>query len=212
MLGIQPIAGGNILRSEDKGREHVAPISESLWRRKFGADRSIVGKAIRLDGGEFTVVGIMPRRQAFPVWADLWMPISLLEPALETARQFHPLEVIARLRSGVSQDRAQAEMQSIAARLAQAYPATNRTVGAAVVPLAEQVSASVRPALLVVWTAVGLILLIACVNVSHLLLARGAAMRRAAAIRAALGAGRAQLIRLFLTESLVLQSLVAGWV
>jgi ABC-type antimicrobial peptide transport system permease subunit len=94
----------------------------------------------------------------------------------------------------------------------QAYPATNRTVGAAVVPLAEQVSASVRPALLVVWTAVGLILLIACVNVSHLLLARGAAMRRAAAIRAALGAGRAQLIRLFLTESLVLQSLVAGWV
>jgi putative ABC transport system permease protein len=204
MLGIQPMVGRNILPSEDKGREHVALISESLWRRKFGADRSIVGKAIRLDGGEFTVVGIMPRRQAFPVWADLWMPISLLEPELETARQFHPLEVIARLRSGVSQDRAHAEMRSIAARLAQAYPATNRTVGAAVVPMAEQVSGRVRPALLVVWTAVGLILLIACVNVSHLLLARGAAMRRAAAIRAALGAGRSQLIRLFLTESLAI--------
>jgi predicted permease len=204
MLGIQPIVGRNILPSEEKGREHVALISESLWRRKFGRDRSIVGKAIRLDGGEFTVVGILPRRQAFPVWADLWMPISLLEPELETTRRFHPLEVIARLRNDVSEDRAQAEMQSIARGLAQAYPATNRTEGAAVVPLAEQVSGSVRPALLVVWTAVGLILLIACVNVSHLLLARGAAMRRAAAIRAALGAGRAQLIRLFLTESLVI--------
>jgi predicted permease len=204
MLGIQPIVGRNILPSEEKGREHVALISESLWRRNFRADRSIVGKAIRLDGGEFTVVGIIPRRQAFPVWADLWMPLSLLEPELETTRRFHPLEVIARLRRGVSEDRAQAEMQGIAQRLAQTYPATNRTVGAAVVPLAEQVSGSVRPALLVVWTSVGLILLIACVNVSHLLLARGAAMRRSAAIRAALGAGRAQLIRLFLTESLVI--------
>ncbi len=204
MLGIQPVVGRNILPSEDKGRKHVALISESLWRRKFGADRSIVGKAIRLDGSEFTVVGILPRRQAFPVWADLWMPLSLLEPELETTRRFHPLEVIARLRRGVSEDRAQAEMQGIARRLARDYPATNRTEGAAVVPLAEQLSGSVRPALLVVWTAVGLILLIACVNVSHLLLARGAAMRRAAAIRAALGARRAQLIRLFLTESLAI--------
>lgn len=204
MLGIRPIVGRSILPSENKRREHVALISESLWRRKFSADRSIVGKAIRLDGGEFTVVGIIPRRQAFPVWADLWMPISLLAPELETARRFHPLEVIARVRSGVSAESAQAEMQGIARRLAQAYPATNGTVGAAVVPLSEQVSGSVRPALLVVWTAVGLILLIACVNVSHLLLARGVAMRRAAAIRAALGAGRVQLIRLFLTESLVI--------
>src|SRR5579864_4198558 len=175
MLGIQPIVGRIILPSENKRRERVALISESLWRRKFGRDRSIVGKAVRLDGGEFTIVGIIPRRQAFPVWADLWMPISLLEPDLETARRFHPLEVIARVRSGVSAESAQAEMQSIARRLAQAYPVTNRTVGAAVVPLAEQVSGSVRPALLVVWTAVGLILLIACVNVAHLLLARGAA-------------------------------------
>ena len=204
MLGIQPVAGRNILPSENKGREHVALISESLWRRKFGRDRSIVGKAIRLDGGEFTVVGIMPGRQAFPVWADFYIPLSLLEPELETTRRFHPLEVIARLRREVTEDRAQAEMQAIAQRLAQMYPATNRTEGAAVVPLAEQVSGSVRPALLVVWTAVGLILLIACANVSHLLLARGAAMRRAAAIRSALGAGRAQLIRLFLTESLVI--------
>jgi len=204
MLGIQPMLGRNILPSEDKGREHVALISESLWRRKFGADRSIIGKAIRLDGGAFTVVGVLPRRQAFPVWADLWLPLSLLEPQLADTRQFHPLEVIARLRPNVSQQRAQAEMQAIAGQLAQAYPATNRTVGATVVPLAEQVSGSVRPALLVVWTAVGLILLIACVNVAHLLLARGAARQRAAAIRAALGAGRVQLIRLFLIESLAI--------
>jgi len=204
MLGVQPIMGRNILPSEDKSREHVALISESLWRRKFGADRSIIGKPIRLDGGEFTVVGVVPRRQTFPVWADLWLPLSLLEPELQDARQFHPLEVMARLRPDVNQARAQAEMQAIAGRLAQAYPATNRTLGAAIVPLAEQVSGSVRPALLVVWTAVGLILLIACVNVAHLLLARGAVRQRAAAIRAALGAGRAQLIRLFLIESLVI--------
>jgi len=204
MLGVQPILGRNILPSEDKSREHVALISESLWRRKFGADRSIIGQPIRLDGGEFTVVGVVPCRQTFPVWADLWLPLSLLEPELQDARQFHPLEVMARLRADVSQERAQAEMQAIAGRLAQAYPATNRTLGAAIVPLAEQVSGSVRPALLVVWTAVGLILLIACVNVAHLLLARSAVRQRAAAIRAALGAGRAQLIRLFLIESLVI--------
>jgi predicted permease len=201
MLGIEPLAGRNILPSEEQGRERVALISENLWRRKFGADRSLVGKPIRLEGDTFTIVGVVPQRKAFPVWADVWIPLSLLDPELQTTRRFHPLEVIGRLRPGVSEEAAQAEIQAIARRQALAYAATNRTVGAAVIPLAEQVSGGVRPALLVVWAAVGLILLIACVNVAHLLVAHGAARKREAAIRAAIGAGHAQLVRLFLIES-----------
>ncbi|MBZ5595562.1 MAG: ADOP family duplicated permease [Acidobacteriia bacterium] len=190
--GGTPVLHESVLSSPSPGELSAARAREVLWV-PWEASASLVLQTL-----------LPLTRQAFPMWADLWMPLSLLEPGLENARRFHPLEVIARLRRDVSQERGQAEMQAIAQRLAQAHPATNRTVGAAVVQLAEQVSGSVRPALLVVWTAVGLILLIACVNVSHLLLARGAARQRAAAIRAALGAGRAQLIRLFLTEGLVI--------
>jgi len=202
MLGVTPLAGRSILLSEEKARAHVVLISESLWRRKFSADRFMIGKPIRIETESFTVVGIVPQRNAFPVWADLWMPLSLLEPQLETNRQFHPLEVVARLRPGVSFAGAQAEMQALAGRQAEAHPATNRTVGAAVVALADEVSGSVRPALLAVWAAVGLILLIACVNVAHLLLAHGASRKKEAAIRAAIGAQRSQLVRLFLAESI----------
>lgn len=210
MLGIEPLAGRNILISEDKARAHVALISENLWRRKFRGDRSIVGKPIQLDSNPFTVVGIVPQRKAFPVWTDLWIPLSLLEPMLQTNRQFHPLEVIARLRPGVREESAQAEMQGIARRLEQTYPRTNRTVGTAVVLLADQVSGSVRPALIVVWVAAGLILLIACVNVAHLLLERAASRSKEVAIRAAMGARLSQLLRLFLTESVFIA--VAGGV
>ena len=202
MLGVTPLAGRSILLSEEKARAHVVLISESLWRRKFSAGRSIVGKPIRIETETFTIVGIVPQRNAFPVWADLWLPLSLLEPQLETNRQFHPLEVVARLRPGVSVAGAKAEMQALAGRQAEAHPSTNRTVGAAVIPLADEVSGSVRPALLAVWVAVGLILLIACVNVAHLLLAHGASRKKEAAIRAAIGAQRSQLVRLFLAESI----------
>ena len=201
MLGVTPLAGRGILPSEEKGSQRVALLGEALWRRKFGADRSIVGKPIHLETETFTVVGIVPQRNAFPAWADIWLPFSLLEPQLQANRQFHPLEVVAHLRPGVTVQSAQAEMQSLAQRESEAHPATNKIVGAAVIPLADQVSGSVRPALLIVWVAVGLILLIACVNVAHLLLAHGTSRKREAAIRAAIGAQRSQLIRLFLVES-----------
>ena len=201
MLGVTPLAGRGILPPEERGRQQVALISEALWRRKFAADRSIVGKPIRLETETFTVVGIVPQRSAFPAWADIWLPFSLLEQQLQNNRQFHPLEVVAHLRPGASVESAQAEMQVLAQRQSEAHPATNKIVGAAVIPLADEVSGSVRPALLIVWAAVGLILLIACVNVAHLLLAHGASRRREAAIRAAIGAQRSQLIGLFLVES-----------
>ncbi len=204
MMGITPIAGRGFLPSEEKGREHVALLSEALWRRKFGADRAIVGRPIRIDTESFTVVGIVPQRNAFPAWADIWLPFSLLEAQLQTNRQFHPLEVVAHLRPGVSVEAAQAEMQALAQRQAEAHTATNKIVGVAVIPLADEVSGSVRPALLIVWAAVSLILLIACVNVAHLLLAHGASRNREAAIRAAIGAQRSQLVRLFLVESVAI--------
>jgi len=204
MLGVAPVAGRVISPSEEKSGDHVALISESLWRRKFSGDRSIIGRPVRFDSVSFTVVGIVPRRNGFPVWADVWLPFSLLETGLQSNRQFHPLEVVARMRPGVTAEQARVEMQAVARHEAEAYPATNKIVGAMVVPLSDEVSGSVRPALLVVWAAVGLILLISCVNVSHLLLAHGASRKREAAIRAAIGARQSQLVSLFLVESVVI--------
>src|SRR5579872_3950961 len=145
MMCITPIAGRGFLPSEEKGREHVALLSEALWRRKFGADRAIVGRPIRIDTESFTVVGIVPQRNAFPAWADIWLPFSLLEAQLQTNRQFHPLEVVAHLHPGVSVEAAQAEMQALAQRQAEAHAATNKIVGVAVIPLADEVSGGVRP-------------------------------------------------------------------
>src|SRR5207237_6483383 len=137
-----------------------------------GADRGTVGKQIRLGSESFTVVGIVPQRQVFPEWADLWMPLSRIEPELQNRRKYHPLEVIARLTPGVTPDQAQGEVQTIARRLAQAFPDTNRTVGAYVIPLAREVTRNVRPSLLLAWGAVALVLVIACATLGHLFMAR----------------------------------------
>ncbi|HTB18692.1 MAG TPA: ABC transporter permease, partial [Bryobacteraceae bacterium] len=190
--------------AEDRAKRPVAVISESLWRRKFAADSAIAGKQIRLDKQSFTVVGVVSKRQAFPEWADFWMPLSLLEPELQNRRKSHPLEVVARLKPGVTVEQAQTEIQSIARRLAQAHPDTNATVGAFVIPLALEKTRDIRPALLLAWAAVGLVLLMACANLAHLFLARMLERREELAIREALGAGAGHLIRQVLTESLLL--------
>ncbi|MFN7997624.1 MAG: ABC transporter permease [Bryobacteraceae bacterium] len=205
-MGIQPLAGRAFTSAEDHARDHVALLSESLWRHKFAADAAVIGRQIRIDSQTFRVVGILPRRQAFPAWADLWIPLSLIEPELTTRRKYHPLELMARLKPGFTPAQAQSEIQALARRASAAHPDTNATVGAFVVPLAEQTTRAVRPSLLLTWAAVGLVLLMASANLVHLFLARLAERRQEILIRRALGAGAWQLARAMITEC----AMVAG--
>jgi len=208
-MGIQPLLGRTFSAADEREKRPVALIAENLWRRKFAADPAIVGRAMRLETESFTVIGVVPSRQAFPDWADVWIPFSWIESELLTTRKYHPLEVIARLKPGTSPEQAQTEMRTLAARLAGEHRDTNGTVGAYVVPLARQITGDVRPALLLVWAAVGLVLMMACANLAHMLLARMLDRRQEMAIRGALGAGRGRLMRMVFTESLLL-ALVGG--
>ena len=200
-MGIEPLAGRAYTEAEDHEKQRVALISEKLWRTKFGADPSVVGRQVRVDTESFRVIGIVPERQAFPEWADLWIPLSLMEDQLQHRRKFHPLEVVARLKPGVSAAQADSEIRILARQMARAYPDTNREEGAYVIPLDLEITQSVRPALLLAWAAVGLVLLIACSNLAHLIMAQMIERRQELAIREALGARAWHLMRQLLTES-----------
>jgi predicted permease len=208
-MGIQPLLGRAFTADDDHGKRPVALLAEKLWRTKFAADPAIIGRAIHLETLSFTVIGVVPTRQAFPEWADVWMPFSWIDPELPTTRKYHPLEVVARLKPGVTQEQAQTEMRTLAARLAAEHRDTNGTIGAYVMPLTRQITGDVRPALLLVWAAVGLVLLMACANLAHMMLARMLDRRQEMAVRVALGAGRGRLIGMVFTESLLL-ALVGG--
>ncbi len=205
MLGVQPFLGRLFLTGEqDAGKEHEVVLSFSLWQSHFAGDPSIIGHTVALSGETYTVVGVMPLDFKFaPFWAtkaELWAPLAL--NSRQTDRGGASLRVFARLKPDITIEQAQAEMASITGRIEREFPGTSQDMK--VVSLREKVVGKVRPALLVLFGAVGFVLLIACANVSHMLLARSAAKQKETALRSALGASRWDVLRQFLTESLTL--------
>ena len=204
-LGIQPELGRAFLAAEDRDNGiHVAVISHGLWVSRFAGDPSVVGHTVEVNGQSFTVIGVMPAGQQYPLDTELWLPFAQLGDDERTNRQYHAADVIGRLRPGVSRQDAAIELNTIAARLAQAYPVTNRSIGARVTPLREALVGQLRPTLLALFGCVALVLFIACANIANLLLVRATHREREIAVRMALGATRARLLWQFLVESLVL--------
>lgn len=211
LLGVRPAWGRDFAPGElAAGGGDVVIVSHGLWERHFGAGAVVLPQALTLDGRSFTVIGVMPPRFEFPDrYVELWAPLVFTAGEL-TMRGYHHLGVIARLRPGVAPQNAHTELNGIAGRLAQEYPETNRGWGVNLLPLQEFRVREVRPALLVLLGAVGFVLLIGCASVANLLLARNAAREREIAVRTALGAGRARLLRQLFTESLLLAVFSGG--
>jgi putative ABC transport system permease protein len=211
LLGLKPILGRNFLPEEEQPTNNrVVILSQSLWRRGFASDPGIIGKSIQLNGASFMVVGVTGEQ--YPLETEFWLPLSHLSQIDLTSRRHHSVQAIGRLKPGVTIEQARGEMEAIAERHRQLYPATNKSTGVELTPMRHHLAGDLRPIVLLVFAAVALILLIACANVSNLLLAQSAGRQREMAIRAAIGAGRGRLIRQLLVESLLLAMLggVAG--
>jgi predicted permease len=208
-LGMQPIQGRVLSPDEDQpGRSHVVVLSYRLWKERFGANRDLVGHNINLDGEAYLVAGVMPANFRFPGFAQMWTPMAWTDKE-RVVRGEHHYMVIARLKPGVELKQAQAEMNTISGRLQQLYPEDDKGWGAIVIPLHDDLVADVRPALLVLLGAVAFVLLIACVNVANLALAKTFGRQKEIAIRTALGASSVRVLRQILTET-VLLALMGG--
>ena len=213
VLGIAPALGRGFSSEEEQfGRHHVALLSNGLWQRRYGADPQIIGRTVTLGGDSYTVVGVMPKGMAFfdnQPDVELWTPIAFAPGDNYDTRNNHFVNLVGRLKPGVALQQAQSEVSAIADRMAEQEKG-NEGLGALLVPVRDQLTGDVRLAVLVLLGAVAFVLLVACVNVANLLLARAAGREKELAIRSSLGATRGRLIRQLMLESLPLGLLGGG--
>jgi len=207
MMSIHPVVGRAFLPQEDRaGEDQVVILSHRLWEQEYGSDPGIIGKSVEVDRTSFTVVGVMGEGDQYPQEADIWLPLSRLGEALNR-REAHRVWVIGRLKPGVSEKQSYAELNLIAGGLSKAYPEADSGIGVMQVGLLDHYTSGIRTVLLVLLGAASLVLLISCVNIANLLLARGADRRKEIAIKFAHGASRLRIVRQLLSESLILSAL-----
>ncbi|MBI4477215.1 MAG: ABC transporter permease, partial [Acidobacteria bacterium] len=209
LLGVQPLLGRGFRPEESRpGGAAAAVLSEGLWRRLYGADPGVLGRTMTLEGRSYQVIGVMPASFTVPFEeTQLWIPAQVSPTSSSRGR--HGFVVLARLRPGVTLQQAQQDMTSVAQQLEREYPGDNKGRGVNLVPITEDAVGDVRPALLVLFGSVALVLMIACANIANLMLARGLGRQKEVAIRTALGASSSRLVRQFLVEGLVLAAVAA---
>jgi putative ABC transport system permease protein len=208
VLGVRPMIGADFpIHPKLYGAENQAMIGHRLWQSRFNSDRQIVGKVVHLNGFNYTIAGVMPPGFSYPGDTDLWEQFRW--DMAQHTRHAHFMESVARLKPGVTIEQAQRELNALTARLGSEFPRSNKDWGVRVVSLDREVAGVFRPGLFTLLGASALLLLIACINVANLLLARAVARRREVAVRSAMGASRTRLLRLFLTESFVLATVGA---